>query len=50
MHSNLVKPCVVTENNMENGGGGGIKWAIPLCENRVVVIDVYYIICNSEII
>lgn len=41
MHSQLVKQCVAKENNMENGGGGGIELTIPLCKNRVVAINVY---------
>lgn len=49
MHSNLVLHCVAEENNMENGGGGGIKWTIPLCENRVAAINIYLIMCGIEI-
>lgn len=39
MHSKLVKHSG-QENNMENGGGGGIEWTIPLCKNRVISINV----------
>lgn len=41
MHSQLFNHYVARENNMENGGGGGIELSIPLCTNRVVIRNVY---------
>ena len=38
-----VKHSVAEENNMENGGGGGIEWKVPLCENGVVTINIYQV-------
>lgn len=34
---------------MENGVGGGMEWIIPLCENRLLVINIYHIFYVSDI-
>lgn len=32
MYSQQVNHWVAKENNMENGGGGGMESIVPLCE------------------
>lgn len=36
MYSQQVNHWVAKENNMENGGGGGMESVVPLCERSSV--------------